>query len=408
MLVAVLSLVLAAAAQGAAAGPPPLTLAQAVERAQRDSPLRSSAAQVAAGADLASQLAGRLQNPFVTVRVENFGTHTPRVPAYDIFAEVAQPFELGGKRDNRRELAYADRDAAGLVLRTVERQIALDTVRAYMRAVRARDVLGTITTQRDAVGTIVQTMRRRVEEGFAPESDQLRFEAEAARMTAEVTRIEIELTRALLELSMLVGMASPIEPTQLVAPEPLPVPALTDDAISTAVEQRPDVRLALTRGQQSQLVADLERLRRIPDPIVTAGYKRTNGQDTGLAGVTFTLPLFEQNAQARARADAAARAASFDAGVVRARALSEARASMAAASALSASAARVRNALLGPAQGVRNAARATFREGAADVLKLVDAERVYTDVQREVLTLGADAYVAAVEARFAVGQEDIP
>ena len=49
-----------------------------------------------------------------------------------------------------------------------------------------------------------------------------------------------------------------------------------------------------------------------------------------------------------------------------------------------------------------------FREGATDVLKLVDAERIYTEVRREALSLAIDAYVAAVEARFAVAEEDIP
>jgi cobalt-zinc-cadmium efflux system outer membrane protein len=408
MLSVVLSLALGAAAQGAAAEPPPITVAQAVERAQRESLLRSSAEQMAEGADMAAQFAGRALNPFVSVRVENFGTRTPRVPAYDIFAELAQPLEVGSKRENRRDIAYADRDAANLVLRTVDRQIALDTVRAYMRAVRARDVLGTITAQRDTVGAIVQTMRRRVEEGFAPEADLLRFEAEAARMGAEVTRTEIDLTRALLDLGTLLGGSTSVQASQLVAPEPVPTPVVAEDELAAAIAVRPDVRLAVARGEQSQLLADLERLRRIPDPIVTGGYKRTNGQNTGLLGVTFTLPLFEQNAQGRARADAAARAASFDAAVTRARALADAKVSLAAASSLAASAQRMRAALAAPAEGVRTAARATFREGAADVLKLVDAERVYVDVQREALTLAADAFVAAIEARFAVGQEDIP
>jgi outer membrane protein TolC len=49
-----------------------------------------------------------------------------------------------------------------------------------------------------------------------------------------------------------------------------------------------------------------------------------------------------------------------------------------------------------------------FREGATDVLKLVDAERIYADVRREALSLAIDAYVTAIEARFALAQEEIP
>ena len=55
----------------------------------------------------------------------------------------------------------------------------------------------------------------------------------------------------------------------------------------------------------------------------------------------------------------------------------EIRAQLEAAATLAEQASRVERDLLTPAEGVRNAARATFREGATDVLKLVDAERVY-------------------------------
>jgi cobalt-zinc-cadmium efflux system outer membrane protein len=410
MLVTLLALfaALAAAVPEAAAQAAPLTLAEAVARAHQGSPLRAGAAAMADGAQRAAQFAGRPLNPFVDVRIENVGPRTQIVPAYDIFAVASQPFELAGKRGVRRDIAFSERDVADLFLRTLDRQLSLDTVRAYMRAVRARDVVAAISRQREGVGTMVQTMRRRVEEGFAPEADLFRFEAEAARMAVEVSRTEIELTRALLDLSTLIGATAPVEASQLVAPDALPAPAASDDALAAAILKRPDLQLATARIQQARLVADFERLRRIPDPLLNAGYKRTMGQNTGVAGVTMTVPLFDRNGQARARAEAVVRAATFDEAALRARALADARTSMSAAAALAARAARVRAELLQPAEGVRNAAQAMFREGAADVLKLVDAERVYVDVQREALSLAVDAFVAAIEARFALAQEDIP
>jgi cobalt-zinc-cadmium efflux system outer membrane protein len=411
MPVRILALVVAlcGAAVPASAQVAPLSLAEAVARAQRDSPLRASAAALAQGAERAAQLAGRPINPFVDLRVENLGGRdNPLVPAYDSFAVASQPVELAGKRGVRRDIAGADSSVAGLFVRALDRQLALDTVRAYMRAVRARDVVRTILAQRDGVDTLVQTMRRRVEEGFSPEADLLRFEAEAGRMALEVSRNQIELSRALLELGTLIGTPSPLDPSQLVSPSALPPPSIPEADLASAIGQRPDVRLAAARVEQARLLSDLERLRRIPDPIVNAGYKRTMGVNTGVAGVTLTVPLFDQNGQARARADAAMRAATLDETMVRVRATAEARAAMAAAAMLAANAARVQDQLLRPAEAVRNAARATFREGAADVLKLVDAERIYMDVQRDALSASVDAYVAAVEARFAVALEEIP
>ena len=63
---------------------------------------------------------------------------------------------------------------------------------------------------------------------------------------------------------------------------------------------------------------------------------------------------------------------------------------------------------LDPAAQVRHAARAAFREGTADVLKLIDAERVHAEVQRAAIDLRLDALLTTIEARFALGEETIP
>lgn len=400
--------VIASPTTQAADAPPPLTLAQAVDQARLQSPVRARAAALAEGAESAARLAGRLPNPLIDVRAENLTPSDPLAPDRDIFAVLSQPIELGGKRGTRKAIAAADSSVSSLVLRTLERQIALDTVRAYMRALHARGVLANLTTQRDGVSTLVTTMKRRVEEGYAPESDLLRFEAEKARMAAEMTRTEIELSRALFDLGSIIGAATPLVAAQLVAPQPVAPPDVASGGLDAAIDQRPDLLLAASRVERARLASDLERLRRLPDPAVSAGYKRTQGQNTAVAGVIVAVPLFDRNGQARAVAEAGVRAATFERDAAHTRAVTEARAATAAATALADSLVRVRRDLLVPAEGVRNAAQAMFREGATDVLKLVDAERIYADVRREALALAVDAYVAAIEARFAVAQEDIP
>lgn len=412
MIATVLALALSAGAQGqpqaSAPAVQPITLAQAVERARRESPLRAGAAAAAEGADIAATLAGRRPNPSFDFHAENLGPRNPLTPTPDVFAILSQPIELGGKRGVRRDLAGTDRTASSLLLRSLERQLALDTVRSYMRALRARGVLTNLTTQREGVGTLVTTMRRRVEEGFAPESDLLRFEAEAARVSAEITRTQIELGRALMDLGTLIGSPMPLTAAQLVAPDPVAPPSLDDAALNAAVDERPDLLLASTRVDRARLASDLEHLKRLPDPIVNAGYKRTAGQNTAVTGVILAVPLFDRNGQARALAEAGVKSAAADRQAAHLRAVAEASAAIAAATQLATSLTQVRRDLVVPAEGVRNAAQALFREGATDVLKLVDAERIYADVRREALALAVDAYVAAIEARFAVAQEDIP
>ncbi len=231
-----------------------------------------------------------------------------------MFAVVSQPIEIGGKRGVAPGpwLSLIVTSRASL-LRSIERQIALDTVRAYMRAVRARDVIATLASQREGVATLVATMRRRVEEGFAPESDLLRFEAEAARMGVELTRTEIELTRSLLDLGALIASSTPVAAIQLVSPEPIAPPAMSADTFEVALDQRPDLLLAASRVDRSRLTRRI----RAPAPTARSVCQRWLQTDAGPEhrrrwASIMALPLFDHNAQSRVVADANARAASFE------------------------------------------------------------------------------------------------
>jgi outer membrane protein TolC len=78
------------------------------------------------------------------------------------------------------------------------------------------------------------------------------------------------------------------------------------------------------------------------------------------------------------------------------------------AQALRARADRAGTALVAPATIVRGAARASFREGTFDALRLVDAERAWTEARRIQLALQLDAVLAALDARVALGLEVMP
>lgn len=413
MFVPILLALLLAGAQASAqpAAPPPLTLKEAVAQARRASPSREGAAAMATGAELAYRLSGRLLNPLVDVRAENFGARAvdPAGLPLDVFAVITQPFEWPGKRGERRAVAAADRDLAAAVLLVVERQLALETARTYMRALRAREFAASILENRAGLTATIDTLRRRVGEGLTAEADLLRFQTEGAKLDTELARTRLELARDLAELAALVGSRVPIDAAALVEPAPIDAERATpDEAIAAAIEQRPDVRLARARHDRADRAARLEHLRLMPDPAITGGLKRTATYNTGVLGVTFAVPLFDRNGQATARADADVRAASLDLDAIRLRAIAESRALTLASTTLAEQAGRADAELLQPAAIVRDAARAMFREGAADILKLVDAERIYADVRREALALRLEAYLACIEARFAVGLEDIP
>nr|AQQ75184.1 hypothetical protein [uncultured bacterium] len=120
------------------------------------------------------------------------------------------------------------------------------------------------------------------------------------------------------------------------------------------------------------------------------------------------MPLFDRNSAAITRARGAERGATAERDALVLRLSSDAAAAIRAATAIAERASSVERDLLAPAETVREAALAAFREGASDALQLIDAERVYADVRLAAIDLRLDALLMALEARFALGEEAIP
>jgi outer membrane protein, heavy metal efflux system len=388
---------------------PALTLSAAVTQARTASPQRRAAAHVADGAREAARVAGRLPNPQFEFRTENWtASEHPSSPTLDVFAVLTQPFELGGKRGIRRQLASAESQAALSALTSLERELALEAVRAYVRALRARALVETLTGFREGLTTLVTSMARRVEEGYSAEADLLKFKTEAARVHGDIARAQLELERSLAALGIVIGAATPIHPSQLVEPPALAVPAADAGAIAAGIARHPEVAAATASVERARQAVAFERARRLPDAMVSGGYKRTAGFDTSVFGVTIAVPLFDRNGPSIARSAGIERGAMAEREALVHRLSTDAASVIRAARTIADRATTASRDLLEPAEEVRRAARTTFREGAGDVLKLIDAERVYADVHRAAIDLRLDALVTTIEARFALGEETIP
>ena len=393
----------------------PLTLEQAVSSMLARAPARRAAETRLDGARTAARVAGVYPNPAVEIRAENwtFGgwawtpSLDPAAPlATDFFVVLSQPVDVSGKRQTRRGIAVAEQDGAEAGLSLVERALVLDTVRAYLDAWRNRELLKALESNREGLETLLRAMRARVREGYAPETDLAKFQAESARLDAQLLRTRLELGRQLAVLTSLVAEPLPVSDTRLVDPGDRKPPAGDPvELAKQAASRAPLVRVARARAEQATKVLALERAQQKPDLYVAGGYKRTAGADTAVLGVSLSVPLFDRNQRAVAMATGDAQAAAFDAAALEARVAAETRMVFVSAQALGERAGRVDIDLIAPAEIVRAAARSSFREGAADILTLVDAERVYLEAHREALQLKLEAVAAAVEARLLLGEE---
>jgi cobalt-zinc-cadmium efflux system outer membrane protein len=400
----------ARAAPAAPAADGVLTLEEALRLARSAAPARAAAAARAAGASEAVPFAGRLRNPSVEARSENwrFGSGS-NDPSLDNFAVVSQPIEIGGKRGARRALAAAEAAVADAGLLQAERDAVVGVAEAYLAAVRARALTELLGTQREGGSGVITLMTRRVEEGYAPEADLRKYEAEVARVDAQLVRAWLDLGRACAILAARLGLPSDVEPSQLVEPGiPPPVTGDFPELARAAAERHPEVVAARRRHERAQAALALERSRAVPDPVVSGGYKRTSDMNTGVVGIALPVPLFDRNGDGVARAAGEERAAALEAEAAAGLARAEIDAQLRTAAALAERALRTERELLVPVDVARQAARASFREGGSDVLRLVDAERVYIEAHRDGLDLKLDAIFATIRARLALGQEIAP
>ena len=241
------------------------------------------------------------------------------------------------------------------------------------------------------------------------EADLRKLETERARVDTDAALSHITAGRELATLAARVGWIPVPSLDALERPRVgLPAIADADAVIAAAIERRPDVRLATARLEATRQNLRFEQARRVPDLNITGGFKRTAGYDTGLVALMLPIPLFDKNQVNVALAQGNVTAAQFEVEQVRRIATAEARATIQAASELLQRSGDAATRLVVPATIVRDAARAAFTSGAGDLLRLVDAERVYADARLAVNDLTINAVLATIEARLALAEDAIP
>jgi cobalt-zinc-cadmium efflux system outer membrane protein len=379
----------------------PLPLAQALDRARQQSPaLAAARARVDAARDAVPR-AGRLLNPLAELRSENWASGAPGGLPLDIFATVTQTVELGGKRGARRGVAAATLGLASAAEALAARDLARTVTADYLTALRARDHARERAAHAIRLTEATRVMRRRVEVGAVPEADLLKLRTEETRAVVDRTRAELAEARALATLGAALGLD--------VAGDALQRPALPAvPATSDLPASHPDLQAAAGAVEAARAALDVERARARPDLGVNGGVKRTAGFNTGVVALTLPIPLFDRNGVARALADGQLKAAEHDRDATTRRLHGALVAARHAATTLSAHAAELQQSLVGPARGARDAAQSAFAAGALDVLRLVDAERLFVDAALVAVDIEIDAVAAAIEARLAAGEDPLP
>ena len=300
-----------------------------------------------------------------------------------------------------RRRAHAGAESEEASRSAMQRQVALDAVRAYFSVRAAEQALA---YAEDALRTAKDTesfVKARVAQDVLLPSEASRSTAYRAQAEAERAAAVRQLAQARTGFVLLVGQEPP--PGSLTTPL---VPAET--ATSPAVEERPELRAARAGVEAQTAAADEAHGRLWPTLLLEGGVatERASLSEGNTWGMGFLVLRWRGSVAAFKTADAAdaARAAADARRLGQERALAaeleEARASVEASS----SALEAARTAVSASEQARDLRQARHRQGLVPLTELLDAETGLTSARALLLRSALQARLARAELEHASGQ----
>jgi len=223
----------------------------------------------------------------------NTDLHTPARPIAIASVTATQPLT----QLIRIHLSIADQrlkvDAAQLSFDQREQKLADDVRQSYYQVLQSQIQYESQQSVVKYLEELLQLTDRRFDQQAALKADRLSVNAELAKATYQLTTIEDMLADSKEALNHLLGRS--VQTEFSVEPVPATFPEQEDlsAARATALEHRPEVKLAANRVRQAELSTQSEKTHYIPDIAIQAGYFSTANinflpQNIGSVGALLT------------------------------------------------------------------------------------------------------------------------
>ncbi|MGH9931424.1 MAG: TolC family protein [Pyrinomonadaceae bacterium] len=390
-----------------------LTLQDATEEFLRRN-LSLEAARFEIGVAEAERIGARLRpRPGLTFSAENLRISgpTPFNRLYEIGATVAQPIELGNRQGLRLEVADRTVAVAEARLTDVLRRRLFDLKRTYYEAVLARAIVRIARENREGFDELVRFNTARFEEGYIAEGELIKVRLERIKFDTVTANANLSFRQAAIQLLELLGASDYERATALDVSGSLEVRPLSLSLIQLrelALVNRPDVKVAESEIARMESVARLERSRAKGELTPYLGYKRVGVDNAVLAGVTVPLPFGNRNQGGIARAEAERKVAESNLRFARNRALAEVEAAYRAYETAREQVKAYEAGILDQANESSEISLAAYREGAAELITLVEAQRTRAEIRTNYFRALFDYHIAIFQLEVATGTDIKP
>lgn len=316
---------------------------------------------------------------------------------------VGQPIEWSPKRQARQEAANAGVAGASAGLEAAKLNLLTDVKVGFYQLLLAQRDAELAAQNVATVEEVLRTAKLRVAAGEATSFDTMKAGVELQKAQKEAARARNGLLVARSRLNTLTAGGLGKQFSIVGGFQPLKQELNVDQLVTEAVERHPALRRLSKLAEQAERTVEFERESRIPNINVLGTYHREAGDQSIIAGLAVPIPIWYR----RQGEIETALGAKHRAVAERQRAQNELEQAVIQHSQ------DVRTAqeqlrvfetgLLKQAEQILTIARTSFRQGAASLLDLLDAQRVYRQTLYEYAQVSADLSIALVRLERDLG-----
>ena len=323
----------------------------------------------------------------------------------ETYFNLSQRIEWPGLRGARVEAAERLTEAARADLQADSLRLAYEVAKTYAEASAAEERAAVLESVTGLFRRADRSSQAMLVEGEASGFSLRRLRVERARYENRLALADLDVQNARRRLSLLV---LPERETMQVAPaqdvRDVPTRLALEAVLERARARRAELRSARAEAASTQATLQLARQERLPEPTVTAGYKRQSDGFGGLfLGLTAPLPVFNRNRGTLAARQARLYAAETRLLLTERQVERDVRRAYDVYASLAERYELITGELLGEADALLNAARVGYAEGEMSLVELLDAAEAYWDARTSTIELQTDFQVAYYDLLRASG-----
>ncbi len=366
-----------------------LSLDQAIDLALANSPALKSARTRIDQSRAEEVTAGTRPNPVLQADAQFLPVFSPNKFTSDNVNQDQQydlglqyTFERGGKRQKRLTAARDATEVTRLEVRDAERSLTFSVAQQFVGALLAKANLDFATQNLESFRKTVAISETRKQAGDISQGDLLRIKVQLLQFETDVSAAGVALQEARIALRQLIGFDSVADDYQIVGELAYqPFNQSLEQAQATALQTRPDLAAARQNIAAARSQIALARANAKPDFTTGINYSHTAGLSSSSFFFSVPLPIFNRNQGEIGRTRYAGTQAEFDAKVAENAVVADVQTAYQQAKADQTIVELYLAGYLEQARQSRDITDFAFRQGAASLIDLLDAERSYRSTQ---------------------------